>query len=140
MTKTKEHQSITIPEDASIFYVTPTYMAYHNKDQTHVYRDKDEAKVRRFAAGGSGNGSGYIYRLVLFTHYVKDGPLMGYGSYKLEEELEPVTEFDPQGLKRRERYLELVNCKHEKTRTTMYGAGCQKDYETTCVKCGKYIA
>lgn len=136
----KSAKELDIPENASVMYFTPTKQAgKYNRWNKHTHMDHSEERIREIAAGAYGNGSGYIWRRITFSEYVNQGKLTGVISYKLEEELPPVTKFDEAGKKNRKLYFELVNCKHKETRTDMYGAGCNKDYETTCRKCGELV-
>lgn len=130
-----------LPEDAIIRYQVPTWQARPDQwDGQYLKPFKSEEDARRYAASGDSNGSGQIKKRVWFYHRYDDGILTGTGEYKLECELEPVTEFTEAGMKRREKFLEIINCTHESTVTHKGGAGCQTWYDTHCRKCGRWLS
>lgn len=136
----KAKPEIVIPEDAHISYTTPSYTAgkYTHYRQNAIIQSSEE-EARKIAAGWGGNGSGVIYKWTRFTQYVNQGNLKGSIAYDLVEDLPPVTNFNEEGLKRRKKFLEMVNCPHKNTRSVMWGAGCYKDYDIVCNSCGETV-
>ena len=110
------------------------------KDSRTGYRTRDFSEAQKAAAGEFGDGSGRITKITNSTHRFDNSEGNSvYATVKTQEELKPVKKFDTDGKKRNKEYADRQSCSHSRTKEVMVGAGCNKDYYSQCVKCGRTV-
>jgi len=127
---------VEFPDDAFIRYGTPSFRTNNSGRYSMLWYDT-EAEAREIAGRWGGNGSGKIVKKVTYEIYAFGEGWHKSSKYEYEEELEKVITFDAEGMKRKQRFDFLNNCKHEDTREVRQGAGCQTWTDRYCNDCGQ---